>query len=69
MVNNNGSCFLISCANNVHRHNGWHTYGRPDRCLSGVSLTDIHKQYNTAAEVYIKSSMDQYLNKIKINKS
>lgn len=46
-----------------------HTYGRPDRCLLGVSLTETHKQYNTAAEVYIKSSMDQYLDKLKMNKS
>lgn len=42
-----------------------HTYGRPDLCLLGVSLTETHKQYNTAAEVYIKSSMDQYLGQIK----
>lgn len=46
-----------------------HTYGRPDRCLLGVSLTETLKQYNTAAEVYIKSSMDQYLDKLKMNKS
>lgn len=69
MVNNNGTGVLISCASNVHRHNGWHTYGRPDRCMLVVSLTDTHKQHNTAAEVYIKSSTDQYLNKLKIMKS
>lgn len=55
MVNNNSTGFLISCASNVHRHNGWHTYGRPDRCLLGVSLTDTHTNNTIQPPRYISN--------------